>query len=51
VGSHIDVRHLAATPIGVRVTFRANEHDGEDQAEDFSQVGEYVALQARRCRR
>ena len=30
VGSHIDIRHLAATPIGMRVTFRAtiDERDG-----------------------
>jgi fluoroacetyl-CoA thioesterase len=30
VGSHIDIRHLAATPVGMRVTFRATltELDG-----------------------
>jgi fluoroacetyl-CoA thioesterase len=30
VGSRVDIRHLAATPIGMRVTFRATltEHDG-----------------------
>jgi fluoroacetyl-CoA thioesterase len=30
VGSHIDIRHLAATPTGMRVTFRATltERDG-----------------------
>jgi fluoroacetyl-CoA thioesterase len=48
VGFHVDIRHLAATPVGMRVTFRATltERDGRrlvfrvEADDDQERVGE-----------
>jgi predicted thioesterase len=48
VGSHVDIRHLAATPVGMRVTFRATltERDGRrllfrvEADDELERVGE-----------